>query len=119
MILQLKRLVELPLWLRGLAFVIVTLTLLFAGLRPQPIPELFSQEDKFHHWIGFLVFACSCRLAFPRVKLLWIALGCLLTGVLIEWAQELLPLRTASAYDMLANSFGVLSGMLIVWRTER
>lgn len=119
MTLQLKRLVELPFWLRGLAFVIVTLTLLIAGLRPQPIPELFNQEDKLHHWFGFLVFACSCRLAFPRVKLLWIALGCLLTGVLIEGAQELLPLRTTSAYDMLANSIGVLSGMLIVWRTER
>lgn len=117
MTMWLKRLVELPFWLRGLAFITVTLILLFAGLRPQPIPELFSQEDKLHHWVGFLVFACSCRLAFPGVKLRWIALGCLLTGVLIEGAQELLPLRTASPYDMLANSFGVLTGLLIApWR---
>jgi VanZ family protein len=38
--------------------------------------------------------------------------GCLLTGVIIEAAQGLMPLRTASPYDMLANSIGVLMGLL-------
>ncbi|APC14806.1 hypothetical protein BLL42_03345 [Pseudomonas frederiksbergensis] len=116
---RLKRLTELPFWLRGLAFAVVTAILLIAGLRPQPIPELFAEEDKLHHWFGFLVFACSCRLAFPLVKWFWIALGCLLTGLLIEGAQGLMPLRTASPYDMLANSFGVLTGLLIAWRWLR
>jgi VanZ family protein len=59
------------------------------------------------------VFACSCRLAFPNVKFVWTALGCLLTGVLIELAHGLIPLRTASPDDMLANSIGVLMGLLI------
>lgn len=113
MITWLKGLVELPFWLRGLVFAAVTVILLFAGLRAQPIPELFAEEDKIHHWIGFLVFACSCRLAFPNVKFVWTALGCLLTGVLIELAQGLMPLRTASPYDMLANSIGVLMGLFI------
>ncbi|MBN3865736.1 VanZ family protein [Pseudomonas frederiksbergensis] len=113
MITWLKGLVELPFWLRGLVFIAVTVILLFAGLRSQPIPELFAEEDKIHHWIGFLVFAFSCRLAFPNVKLRWIALGCLLTGVLIELAQGLMPLRTASPYDMLANCIGVLMGLLV------
>ncbi|WP_367372047.1 VanZ family protein [Pseudomonas lini] len=113
MITRLKGLIELPFWLRGLLFVTVTVILLFAGLRAQPIPELFVEEDKLHHWIGFLVFACSCRLAFPNVKFFWIALGCLLTGVLIEVAQGLMPMRTASPYDMLANTIGVLMGLLI------
>ena len=113
MITWLKGLVELPFWLRCLAFAMVTAILLFAGLRAQPIPELFAEEDKIHHWIGFLVFACSCRLAFPNVKFVWTALGCLLIGVLIELAQGLMPLRTASPYDMLAKSIGVLMGLLI------
>jgi VanZ family protein len=47
------------------------------------------------------------------VKFVWTALGCLLTGVLIELAQGLMPPRTASPYDMLANSIGVLMGLLI------
>ena len=113
MITWLKGLVELPFWLRGLVFAAVTVILLFAGLRAQPIPELFVEEDKLHHLIGFLVFACSCRLAFPSVKFHWIAMGCLLTGVLIEAVQGLMPLRTASPYDMLANTVGVLMGLLI------
>jgi VanZ family protein len=113
MITWLKGLIELPFWLRGLAFALVTAILLFAGLRAQPIPELFVEEDKLHHWIGFLVFTCSCRLAFPNVKFRWVAVGCLLTGVIIEAAQGLMPLRTASPYDMLANSIGVLMGLLI------
>ncbi|MDR7109090.1 VanZ family protein [Pseudomonas frederiksbergensis] len=113
MITWLKGLIELPFWLRCLAFAMVTAILLFAGLRAKPIPELFAEEDKIHHWIGFLVFACSCRLAFPNVKFVWTALGCLLIGVLIELAQGLMPLRTASPYDMLANSIGVLMGLLI------
>jgi VanZ family protein len=37
----------------------------------------------------------------------------LLTGVIIEAAQGLMPLRTASPYDMLANSIGVLMGLLV------
>jgi VanZ family protein len=47
------------------------------------------------------------------VKFRWVAVGCLLTGVLIEAVQGLMPLRTASPYDMLANTVGVVMGLLI------
>jgi len=101
--------------IRTLFFICVSVVLLTAGLRAQPVPEAFAQEDKLHHLVGFFVLAFSCRLAFLRVKAHWIALGCLLTGVLIEYAQALMPLRTASPYDALANAVGVLLG-LIAWR---
>ncbi|WP_178076691.1 VanZ family protein [Pseudomonas sp. B28(2017)] len=106
---------QLPQWIRTLFFISVGLVLLAAGLRAQPIPEAFAQEDKLHHLVGFFALSFSCRLAFPRVKVHWIALGCLLTGILIEYAQGLMPLRTASPYDALANAVGVLTG-LIAWR---
>ena len=106
---------QLPQWIRTLLFISVGVVLLAAGLRAQPIPEAFAQEDKLHHLIGFFALSFSCRLAFPRVKARWIALGCLLTGVLIEYVQGLMPLRTASPYDALANAVGVLIG-LIAWR---
>ncbi|MOA29775.1 VanZ like family protein [compost metagenome] len=86
-------------------------------MRAQPIPEAFVQEDKLHHLIGFFALSFSCRLAFLRVNVRWIALGCLVTGILIEYAQGLMPLRTASPYDALANAVGVLIG-LIVWRCK-
>lgn len=114
-----ERVIQLPLWVRMLFFFVVSGVLLTAGLRAQPIPEAFSQEDKLHHLMGFLALSFSCRLAFLRVKLRWIALGCLLTGVLIEYAQGLMPLRTASAYDALANAFGVTIGLLLAWHWTR
>ena len=107
------RLAQSPAWLRLFLFVGVSVILLDAGLRPQPIPQVFAQEDKLHHLIGFMVLAFSCRLAFPSIKPGTIKAGCLLTGVLIEAAQGLMPLRTASPYDMLANCTGVLIGLLV------
>ena len=114
-----QRLVDLPFRLRALLFLAVCAGLLFTGLRSQPIPELFAKEDKLHHFIGFFALAFSCRLAFLPVKLHWIAIGCVLAGVLIEYAQALIPLRTASFYDALANTAGVALGLLVAWHFTR
>ncbi|WP_318190993.1 VanZ family protein [Pseudomonas fluorescens] len=88
----------------------MSLILIAAGLRPQPIPQFFVEKEKPHHLLGFAILSLSCRLAFPKIELIWIVLGCLLAGIFIEGAQGLMPRRTASVYDMLANSLGVLVG---------
>ena len=61
--------------LRTLFFIGVSVVLLTAALRAQPVPEAFAQEDKLHHLLGFFALSFSCRLAFLRVKARWIALG--------------------------------------------
>ena len=114
-----QRLVDLPFWLRALLFLAVCAGLLFAGLRARPIALVFAQEDKLHHFMGFFALAFSCRLAFLPVKLHWIAIGCVLAGVLIEYAQALITLRTASFYDALANTAGVALGLLVAWHFTR
>lgn len=114
-----QRLVDLPFWLRALLFLAVCAGLLFTGLRTRPIPQVFAQEDKLHHFMSFFALAFSCRLAFLPVKLHWIAIGCVLAGVLIEYAQALIPLRTASFYDALANTAGVALGLLVAWHFTR
>ena len=119
MILLIRRLAELPFWVRTLLFIAVCAGLLYTGLRAKPIAQLFDQEDKLHHLFGFFALAFSCRLAFFRVKLRWIALGCVLAGVAIEYAQALIPLRTASLYDALANTFGVVLGLALAWYCTR
>lgn len=119
MILLIRRLAELPIWLRTLLFIVVCAGLLYTGLRSKPIAQLFDQEDKLHHLLGFFALAFSCRLAFLRVKLHWIALGCVLAGVAIEYAQALIPLRTASLYDALANTLGVALGLAVAWYCTR
>ncbi|WP_338649363.1 VanZ family protein [Pseudomonas sp. ML2-2023-3] len=114
-----KRISELPFWMRSAIFIVVSMVLLDAGLRPQPIPQVFDQEDKLHHLLGFMALSFTCVLAFPRIRLRWVALGCLVIGISIEAAQGVMPLRTASPYDMLANSAGVLLGLLTAWRMVR
>ena len=111
--LLIQRLVDLPFWLRALLFLAVCAGLLFTGLRNRPIPQAFAQEDKLHHFIGFFALAFSCRLAFLHIRLLWLAIGCVFAGLLIEYAQALLPLRTASFYDALANTAGVAVGLAV------
>ena len=108
-----QRLVDLPFRLRALLFLAVCAGLLFTGLRARPIPQLFDQEDKLHHFIGFFALAFSCRLAFLHIRLVWLAIGCVLAGLLIEYAQALLPLRTASFYDALDNTAGVTLGLAV------
>ena len=119
MIPLIRRLTELPFWLRTLLFIAVCAVLLYTGLRTKPIAQQFSQEDKLHHLLGFFALAFSCRLAFLRFKLHWIALGCVLAGVAIEYAQALIPLRTASFYDALANTIGVALGLAAGWLCTR
>lgn len=101
-----------------LAFFVVLLVLCFAGMRGEPVPQVFENQDKLHHWAGFFCLTVSAFLAFPRTRLIWLLVLPLLGSMLIELEQSLLPLRTASLGDMEANALGVLCGMLVIlaWR---
>ena len=101
-------------WLARFAFCLVLLVILLAGLRSDPVPEAFDNQDKLHHWAGFACLTLSAWLAFPRASLPWLFLWPFLISVGIELGQELLPLRTASWADIVANVLGVLSGMACV-----
>lgn len=97
-------------YMRTLPFLAVFAVILFTGLRPEPIPQAFDQQDKLHHLLGFAVFSFTLRLAFPRWRLVWALLLGLATALLIEIAQGYQPHRDASVGDMLANALGVLLG---------
>lgn len=97
-------------FLRVVPFVAVLAVILFSGLKPDPVPQLFDQQDKLHHLLGFAALMFTLRLAFPRWRLLWAVLVSLSAALAIEVAQGLQPHRTASAGDMLANALGVLLG---------
>jgi len=96
--------------LRVLPFLAVLAVILFSGLKPDPVPQLFDQQDKLHHLLGFAALMFTMRLAFPRWRLFWAVLFSLSAALLIEVAQGLQPHRTASTGDMLANMLGVLLG---------
>lgn len=97
-------------YLRAVPFLIVLVVVLFNGLKPEPVPQLFDQQDKLHHLFGFAALAFTLRLAFPRVSFLWGLLLTVAAALLIEMGQGFLPNRMASRWDMLANVLGVLLG---------
>ena len=96
--------------LRLLPFFAVLAVIVFSGLRPEPIPQVFDQQDKLHHMLGFAALMFSLRLAFSQWHVFWSIAASLAVSALIEVAQSLLPNREASLGDMLANSLGVLLG---------
>lgn len=96
--------------LRYLPFIVVFGIILFTGLRPDPIPEAFEQQDKLHHMLGFAALMFSLRLAFPQWRLFWSIAISLVVAFLIEVGQSFLPGRQASYGDMLANTLGVMLG---------
>jgi VanZ family protein len=101
-----------------LAFLVILLVLCFAGMRGEPVPQVFENQDKLHHWVGFFCLTVSAFLAFPGARLIWLLVLPLLGSMLIELEQSLMPLRTASLGDMVANALGVLCGMVVIfaWR---
>lgn len=96
-----------------MCFIAILAVILFAGLRSEPVPQVFNHQDWLHHAAAFAALVCSARLAFPRAHTLWMALYCLVLALLIELGQSLLPMRTASVGDMIANITGVLIGLTV------
>lgn len=96
--------------LRTLPFIIVLAIIVLSGLRPEPVPQVFDQQDKLHHMLGFAALVFTLRLAFPQWHVFWAIAISLAAGMLVEVGQSLLPNRQASFGDMLANSLGVLLG---------
>lgn len=98
-------------FLRIVPFLAVLAVILFAGLKPDPVPQSFDQQDKLHHLLGFAALAFTLRFAWPNGRLRWALLFSLAVALLIEVAQGYQPHRVASLGDMLANAAGVLLGI--------
>ncbi|AYC31465.1 VanZ family protein [Pseudomonas cavernae] len=99
-------------YLRVLPFLAVLVVILCTGLKPEPVAQVFDQQDKLHHLLGFAALFFTLRLAFPRPHFIWLMALSLAAALLIELGQGLLPHRTPSAVDMLANMLGVALGWL-------
>lgn len=96
--------------LRVVPFLVVLAVILYSGLRPEPVPQVFDQQDKLHHMLGFAALTFTLRLAFSQWRVVWVIVTSLCAALLIEMAQSFLPNRWASLGDMLANTLGVLLG---------
>ena len=96
--------------MRCVPFALVCAALLWVGLNPEPVPQVFAQQDKLHHALGFFAFAVTLKLAFPGLGVVRLVAVGAAAALLIEVGQGFLPARTASLADMAANLIGVLLG---------
>ncbi|WP_198341819.1 VanZ family protein [Oceanisphaera avium] len=100
--------------LRWLLFVTCLSVLCYGLFRPQAPPNPFSHSDKVLHCLAFFGFSLVARFAFLKRanSLIWLVVLALAPAS--EYLQHYLqPHRSFSWLDILANSTGVILGLLV------
>ena len=106
-------------WLKGKIFliaIIITLSLVILSLIKVPAYNVgVTHLDKWQHCFAYFVLSLSWLIAFyKKKKKLLVVACCILLGVIIEISQSTLTsYRTGDYYDVIANSLGVLLGLLV------
>lgn len=95
-------------------FLILLAIFTYFGLLPHPEDKITLYNDKLMHFGGYFVAAFSISFAFPRWNFWWRALFLIVYSVAIEIGQHFMPPRTFDAYDIIANSTGVIVGLLLL-----
>ena len=105
----------LALWCAAVLAVIVVC------LIPPPPLSLPQNSDKLEHFLAYFLLAGSAVQLFAQRRALWlVGAGLVLMGIGIEWAQgALTATRMADPMDALANTTGVLAGLLLVFTPLR
>jgi len=98
-------------WLLMIAAVVVTSLLAASDLPPPP----FDGVDKLEHFLAYLVLSGYAVMLFERRRAQALAAaGLIALGVGLEIAQGALTAsRQADSADALANSIGVLAGLML------
>ncbi|MFT3755409.1 MAG: VanZ family protein [Pseudoxanthomonas sp.] len=99
------------LWWLAVAFVVA------ACLMPSPnLPRVPHGGDKVEHILAFFALSASAvQLYATRRALMFVAIGLLLLGIGIEWAQGAFTAdRASDPFDFLADAVGVALGMATV-----
>lgn len=94
----------------GLAY---SLLLMVAILSLAPATPNIGGSDKLGHFLAYALLSIVFSLIIQQRKSLWrILFGLIAFGILMEYLQGLTGYRYADSEDALANSAGVVSGLL-------
>lgn len=107
-------------WDFRLAFVAALLLTTIASLLPgDQINSSLAQYDKFLHGGAWLVIAWFATSAFAlQAKARWMALALIVWSFAIELAQQWVPMRAFEWADLVANSSGVVVGVVLARYTR-
>lgn len=81
-----------------------------ASLGPYPVKSSIHNLDKYFHAATYAGLAYWFMQLNVRRRYVWVAVGFVLMGILIEYLQSFTRTRTADIYDALANTLGVAVG---------
>jgi VanZ family protein len=96
-------------------------TVCWLAFSPNPPPQADTGWDKLNHLLAFSVLAmCACH-AFPctRRRFLSVTMALLAFGLFIELVQTQIPGRSGEWPDLLADSLGIGTGLLLVALLDR
>ncbi len=98
-----------PLWF-GLAYAQL---LVVTVLSLTPVVPNIGGSDKLGHFLAYAVLSLAFSLIIrQRTSLWWVLFGLIAFGILMEYLQGLTGYRYADPEDALANSIGVVFGLL-------
>ena len=102
------------LWLT-LGWVGVAFAIFVCLLPADKLPEV-GASDKSEHFAAYFVLSTLFAGIYPRNRYWMIALGLVIMGILIEFAQGAMHMgRQADAMDVVANSTGIAAGLVLCW----
>lgn len=88
--------------------------IIYLSLRREPIGDNGPWIDKLHHVFAYLALMLWFgQLYRPFRKKLLIAIGLVLMGIAIEFAQEQTGYRQFEYFDMVAGAIGVICGLIL------
>ena len=72
-------------------------------------------SDKLYHAVAYFVLTLVALYIFDDEKPLFVAVGVVVLGAVVEAAQGFVPYRTMSLLDTVANAVGVAVALSVTW----
>jgi len=85
------------------------------SLYPSPEEIIGDINDKIEHVAAFFLYIILFYFSFPSTSKLFSFLSGFLFGIIIEVLQRFSPNRVPDIYDILADLFGLLSGLVCIY----
>ena len=97
--------------------ILITITIAYLSLMRMPkMKESFGNVDKVYHLIAYFTLSVCWLFSFYKKKALKyiIVISCITFGIIIEVLQQTLTVyRTGDYRDALANTLGILLGLIV------
>ncbi len=105
------------LWLVS-GWILVVLAVITSIMPLSELPKMGGLSDKVEHAFAYAVLALWFAGIYPKSRYPLIGIALLVMGIVIEGLQGAMNLgRQADMRDVYANSFGIVSGLLValIW----